>query len=45
MAGLAPVISIQNALHLTNRDHRHKAGDDVRRGIPDGISRSGMVIG
>jgi hypothetical protein len=30
MAGLAPAISIGKARGLSARDHRHKAGDDVR---------------
>jgi hypothetical protein len=29
MAGLVPAISMQRPLYLSNRDHRHKAGDDV----------------
>jgi hypothetical protein len=31
MAGLVPAISIGSALRVTNRDHRHKAGDGERR--------------
>jgi hypothetical protein len=30
MAGLVPVIPIGKARHLSNRDHRHEAGDDER---------------
>jgi len=29
MAGLVPAIPIREALCLSDRDHRHKAGDDV----------------
>ena len=29
MAGLVPAIPIRKALHSSNRDHRHEAGDDM----------------
>jgi hypothetical protein len=31
MAGLVPVIPMGKLLTSSNRDHRHKAGDGVRR--------------
>ncbi|MBO1907195.1 hypothetical protein J4G37_20060 [Microvirga sp. 3-52] len=32
MAGLVPAIPIREARRFSDRDHRHKAGDDVRGG-------------
>jgi len=40
MAGLVPAISIGKAQRLSNRDHRHKAGDDERSETPIGFSRT-----
>jgi hypothetical protein len=33
MAGTNPAIPIRKALRLNSSDHRHKAGDDVRRAV------------
>ena len=41
MVGLVPAVSILKAQRLTNRDHRHEAGDDVM-GYP--LSLSSMPI-